>query len=95
MQNISVVPKVFPFVPCKLQLQITTDLLSGGGGGSVAQSSWSLQALQAPLCMGFPRQKYWIGLPFPSPGDIPNLGTEPVSPALAGGFFVAEPPEKE
>ena len=42
------------------------------------------------LSMGFPRQEYWIGLPFPPPGNLPNSGTEPVSPAspaLAGGFF--------
>ena len=40
--------------------------------------------------MGFSRQKYWSGLPFPPPGDLPNPGIEPVSlasPALAGGFF--------
>ena len=44
-------------------------------------------AHQAPLSMGFPRQKYWSGLTFPSPGDLPDPGMEPVSPALAGGFF--------
>ena len=38
-------------------------------------------AHQAPLSMGFPRQGYWSGLPFPSPGDLPNPGIEPVSPA--------------
>ena len=43
-------------------------------------------ALQAPLTMGFPRQEYWNGLPFPALGDLPNPGTEPESPALAGGF---------
>ena len=40
--------------------------------------------------MGFPRQEYWSGLPFPTPGDLPDPGVEPVSlvsPALAGGFF--------
>ena len=42
---------------------------------------------QAPLSMGFPRQAYWNRLPFPSPGDLPNPGTEPMSPALADGFF--------
>ena len=45
---------------------------------------------QAPLSMGFPRQEYRSGLPCPPPGDLPNLGIEPVSlasPALAGGFF--------
>ena len=41
-------------------------------------------AHQAPLSMGFLRQEYWCGLPFPSPGDLPNPGIEPVSPALAG-----------
>ena len=42
--------------------------------------------------MVFPRQKYWSGLPFPSPGDLPDPGIEPTSPALAGGFFTTEPP---
>ena len=50
---------------------------------------WTV-ALQAPLSMGFLRQEYWSGLPFPSPGDLPDPGIEPeslMSPALAGGFF--------
>ena len=37
---------------------------------------------QAPLSMGFSRQEYWIGLPFPSPGDLPDPGIKPVSPLL-------------
>ena len=41
--------------------------------------------------MGFPRQEYWSGLPFPSPGDRPNPGIGPTSPALAGEFFTTEP----
>ena len=49
-------------------------------------------ARQAPLSMGFPRPEYWSGLPFSSPGDLPHQGFEPESPALAGGFFTAEPP---
>ena len=44
--------------------------------------------------MGFPRQEYWSGLPFPSPGDRPSLRIEPMSPALAGRFFTTEPPGK-
>ena len=44
--------------------------------------------------MGFPRQEYWSGLPFPPPGDLPNAGMEPTSLALAGGFFTTEPPGK-
>ena len=50
---------------------------------------WTI-ACQAHLSMGFSRKEYWSGLPFPSPGDLPNPGTEPtspVSPALVGGFF--------
>ena len=47
---------------------------------------WTV-ASQAPPSMGFPRQEYWSGLPFPSPGDLPNPGTEPMSPSLAGRFF--------
>ena len=43
--------------------------------------------------MGFSRQEHYSGLPFPSPGGLPNLGTEFVSPALAGKLFTAEPPE--
>ena len=39
-------------------------------------------ACQAPLSMGFSKQEYWSGLPFPSPGDLPDLGIEPGSPAL-------------
>ena len=54
---------------------------------------WTV-AHQAPLSMGFPRQKYWSELPFPSPGDLPNPGTEPVSTALAGGLVSIEPPGK-
>ena len=57
-------------------------------------------AHQVPLFVGFPRQEYWSGLPFPSPEDLPNPGIEPAfpayqaSPALAGGFFTTEPPGK-
>ena len=53
-------------------------------------TSWTV-AYQAPQSMAFPRQEYWSGLPFPSPGDLPDPGVEPTSPALACGFFTAEP----
>ena len=46
---------------------------------------------QAPMSMGFSRQEYWSELQFPSPGDLPNLGTETLSPALAVRFFTTEP----
>ena len=45
---------------------------------------WTV-AHQSPLSMGFSRQEYWNGLPFPSPGDLPDPGIEPGSPALHGG----------
>ena len=51
--------------------------------------SWTV-VCQAPLSMGFPRQEYWSGVPFRTPGDLPDPGIEPPSlgsPALAGGFF--------
>jgi hypothetical protein len=44
--------------------------------------------------MDFPRQEYWSGLPLPSPGDLPDPGIKPASPALAGGFFITESPGK-
>ena len=63
---------------------------------SVTQSSdsatpWTV-ALQAPLFMGFSRQEYWSGLPFPSPGDFLYPGTEPMSPALQAESLPSEPP---
>ena len=51
-------------------------------------------AYQIPPSMGFSRQGYWSGLPFPSPGDLPNPGIEPTSSAIACGFFTTEPPGK-
>ena len=51
-------------------------------------------AFQAPLSMGFPRQGYWRGLPFPSQGTLPNPGIELISPSLTGRFFTTEPPRK-
>ena len=65
------------------------------GGGLVAKSCptlatpWTV-ARQAPLSAGFSRQEYWSGLPFPSPGDLPNPGIEPQSPALWADSFPTE-----
>ena len=50
---------------------------------------WTV-AHQAPLSTGFPRQEYWSGLPFPSPGDLPNPGMESVSPALQADSLWSE-----
>ena len=54
---------------------------------------WTV-ALQSPLSMGFSRQEYWSGLPFPSPGDLPDRGIEPRSPALQAEALTSEPPGK-
>ena len=54
---------------------------------------WTV-ARQAPLSVGFLRQEHWSGLPFPPPGDLPNPGIKPLSPALAGRFFSTELPGK-
>ena len=54
---------------------------------------WTV-AHQAPPSMGFSRQEYWSGLPFPSPGDLPNPGIEPRSPALQADALTSEPPGK-
>ena len=48
----------------------------------------------APLPMRFPRREYWSGLPFPSPGDFPDPGIEPMSPALANRFFTTKQTRK-
>ena len=54
---------------------------------------WTV-AHQAPLSMGFSRQEYWSGLPFPSPGGLPDPGIEPGSPALQADVLTSEPPGK-
>ena len=54
---------------------------------------WTV-ARQAPLSMVFSRQEYWSGLPFPSPGDLPNPGIEPGSPVLQADALSSEPPGK-
>ena len=54
---------------------------------------WTV-ACQAPLSVGFPRREYWSGLPFPSPGDLPNSSIEAGSPALQADSLPPEPPEK-
>ena len=51
-------------------------------------------ALQAPLSMGFSRQEYWSGLPFPSPGDLPGPGVKPRSLALQADSSLSELPGK-
>ena len=54
---------------------------------------WTV-AYQASLSMGFSRQEYWSGVPFPSPGDLPDPGIEPRSPTLQADALPSEPPGK-
>ena len=83
------------------------ELRNGEAQHSVVNNSFGVRAqscptlcdlmdctLRAPLSMGFPRQEYWSGLPFPPQGDLPDPGIEPESPAPAGRFFTTEQPGK-
>ena len=56
---------------------------------TIFAAPWTI-ACQAPLCMGFPRQEYWSGLPFPSPGDLPDPGIESRSPTLLEDSLLSE-----
>ena len=60
---------------------------------SNSATAWTV-AHQAPLSMGFLKQGYWSGLPFPSPGDLPNPGTKLRSPALQTDSLLSEPAGK-
>ena len=73
--------KRVPFVHCMLSHSVVSD----------SATPWTV-AHQAPLSMEFSRQEYWNGLPFPTPGNLPDSGIEPESATLAGGFFSTEPP---
>ena len=75
--------------PCVCLCVISRSVMSD------SETPWTT-ALQAPLSMGFPRQEYWSGLPFPSTGDLPSPGIKLKSvafPALASGFFAPAPPQ--
>ena len=67
------------------------------GGGLVTKSCPTVITpctVTWPLSMGFPRQENWSGLPFPSPGDLPDSGIESRSPALQAVSLPTKPPEK-
>ena len=69
--------------------------LDGGNGstGILFAIPWTV-AYQAPPSMEFSRQEYWSGLPFLSPGELPDSGIKPGSPALQAGALPSEPPGK-
>ena len=68
-------------------------VLRGSHLGSLCDP-WTI-AHQVPLSVEFSRQEYWSVLPFPSPGDFPDPGNEPVSPALQVDSLLSEPPGKQ
>ena len=78
------------WVHSRFRLQITSLIVVHTQSLSCVQ----LLAHQASLCMGFPRQEYWSGLPFTSPGDLPNPWIKFASPAFASRFFTTELPAK-
>ena len=81
---------------CKGELQFSSVQFSSFQSLSRVQlfATPGTAARQAPLSMGFPRQEYWSGLPFPSPGDLPDPGIEPGSPILQADSLLCEPPGK-
>ena len=86
-------------MPCFLQVKLNLASIKCVWGTQLLSHIWlfvipGTVAHHTPLSIGFSRQECWSGLPFPSPGDLPDPGVEPVSPALAGGFFTIESPEE-
>ena len=89
--------RIYPFISCTKKKKNQRRVFQDPGVYHAVHFShvWlsvtlCTRALQAPWSMGFSRQEYWSGLPCPSPGDLPNPGTESVSltfPALASRFF--------
>ena len=75
----------------KLKVYSTFDSMKLLSRVRLFATPWTV-AHQAPQSMGFSRQEYWSGLPFPSPGDLPDPGIKPGSPALRADALLSEPP---
>ena len=91
-------PSVLKF-KCEHLLPYESNVILSCCESEVAQSCPTLRdpvdcSLPGFSSMGFSRQEYWRELPFPSPGDLPNRGTEPGSPALEADALTSEPPGK-
>ena len=78
--------KALSKVPAQWKVKVKVLVMS-----SDSATPWTV-ACQAPLSREFSRQEYWSGLPVPSPGDLPNPGTKPRSPALQADSLPSEPP---
>ena len=88
----------YAFFPFSLSLSFTHSLPIKPHESEITRvwlfvTPWTV-AHQAPQSTGFSRQEYWSGLPFPSPGDLPNPGIEPGSSALQADALLSEPPGK-
>ena len=75
------------FICLSIYLSVLAYLLSHFSHVRLFATPWTI-AHQAPLSVGVSRQEYWSGLPFPSPGDLPDLGIEPRSPTLQADFSI-------
>ena len=80
-------------LPCQSLWQAALCLFSHKVISDSFATPWTV-AHQGPLSIGFPRQEYWGGWPFPPPEDLPNSGFQPTSLALASRFFPTEPSGK-
>ena len=80
-------PLAFPECMPLSYLQVFQNLCCAKSLQSCPTLCSSIDCSQTRLSMEFSREEYWSGLPFPSPGDLPDPGTECMSPALTGGFF--------
>ena len=81
-----------PFQHASLPIVVCACMLSCFSHIQLFATLWTV-APQAPLFMGFSKQEYWSQLPYPPPGDLPDTGIEPKSPAfpaLASGFFTQQ-----
>ena len=89
-------------ISCTERHSFLSSLRNRAAAAAAAKSLQSCPTLCDPIdgsqpvspSLEFSRQEHWSGLPFPSPGDLPDPGIEPVSPALAGRYFTTVPPEK-
>ena len=80
---------VIKMTPCELDFVFSLFGILVAKSYLTLATPWTV-ACQAPLSMRFLRQEYWSGLPFPSPGDLPNPGIEPSSPALQADSLPTE-----
>ena len=84
--RLSVMEKIKKGKKKSCQVPLSVNLMPVSTLQSLSQTPWTV-AHNALLSMGFPRREYWSGLPFPTPGDLPNPEIKLVSLALAGKFF--------